>query len=59
VDNASVINTFGYNARSDLTDALMGASSYGYVYDEIGNRQRATSNSIVWTYERLNVYSST
>jgi len=34
----SVANTFGYNSKSELIEAVMGLDDYGYNYDEIGNR---------------------
>jgi len=37
-------NTFGYNSKSELIDAVMGLDDYGYNYDQIGNRITATSS---------------
>ena len=36
-------NDFGYNARTELIEALMGADRYSYRYDPIGNRVVATN----------------
>jgi len=40
----STTNTFGYNSKSELIDAVMGLDDYGYNYDQIGNRITATSS---------------
>jgi len=37
-------NTFGYNSKSELIDAVMGLDDYDYDYDQIGNRITATSS---------------
>lgn len=37
----SVTNAFAYNQRSEVTNAAMGAITYGYGYDDIGNRKWA------------------
>jgi YD repeat-containing protein len=60
VDNLNVTNDFGYNVRSEVTDALMGTNSYSYAYDPIGNRLTATNNAEGWTYQanRLNQYTN-
>jgi len=41
----SVTNTFGYNIRSEVVAALMGGNDYGYAYDPIGNREKASLNA--------------
>ena len=60
VDNASVTNDFGYNLRSELTSAVMGTNTYGYLYDPIGNRQAASNNAEALTYaaNALNQYTN-
>ena len=40
-----VTNLFGYNLRSEVTNAVMGANAYGYAYDPIGNRTGAAVSS--------------
>ena len=58
VDSAATANVFGYNARSELTAATMGADLYAYAYDTIGNRQQASANAVATTYaaNELNQY---
>ena len=58
-DGGSVLNVFGYNARSELTSASMGANNYGYQYDAIGNRQSAsnTTEVVSYTANALNQYT--
>jgi RHS repeat-associated protein len=60
IDSGSATNIFGYNARSELTSAAMGANNYGYQYDAIGNRQTSVANGLVSTYTAnlLNQYTS-
>ncbi len=52
-------NDFGYNARSELTSALMGTNDFDYAYDSIGNRTSATNNNQPTTYSAnaLNQYT--
>ncbi|MEI6515844.1 MAG: RHS repeat-associated core domain-containing protein [bacterium] len=59
IDYSSVTNDFGYNNRSELTEAFMGTNIHGYCYDPIGNRISATNNSVTWSYtaNSLNQYS--
>ena len=60
VDSEAVTNAFGYNIRSELTDALMGTSQYDYAYDPIGNRTQASLNeetNAYWSNE-LNQYTN-
>ncbi len=54
-------NDFGYNARSELTSAIMGTNDFDYAYDSIGNRVDATSpsRSLSYTANALNQYVST
>ena len=39
-----VTNVFGYNPRSEVTEALMGDDTYGYAYDPLGNRTVTAEN---------------
>ena len=60
VDSGSTQNSFGYNIRSEVVEAIMGAHTYGYEYDPIGNRLTATNNAAVTTYaaNELNQYTN-
>ena len=40
IPGLSVTNVFGYNPRSEVTEAIMGENTYGYEYDPIGNREQ-------------------
>lgn len=53
-------NLFAYNPRSELTNALMGANSFAWALDPIGNRVSDASNSITRFYaaNNLNQYIS-
>ena len=53
-------NDFGYNTRSELTDAVMGTNLYAYQYDPIGNREWAEGNADTnrYTVNELNQYLS-
>jgi RHS repeat-associated protein len=53
-------NNFAYNTRSELTNAIMGTNSFGYVFDSIGNRTQSSSNSAqkVYTANSLNQYTT-
>ena len=44
-NNQTVTDSFGYNTRSDLTSATVNNGSYGYAYDNIGNRTTAQENA--------------
>ena len=48
-------DTFGYNARSELTSATLGSDNYAYAFDNIGNRNSATETG-TWqiTYNGAN-----
>ena len=52
-------DTFSYNARSELTNAVINADGYGYGYDGIGNRVWSAVNTLTNTYaaNRLNQYT--
>ena len=53
-----VTNVFGYNPRSEVTEALMGDDIYGYAYDPLGNRTVTTENTETTEYvvNNLNQY---
>jgi YD repeat-containing protein len=52
-------NVFTYNTRSELTNAVMGANGYSYLYDNIGNRTVATNTGGTYFYaaNALNQYT--
>ena len=58
--SGAIPNTFGYNVRSELIAADMGADRYDYVFDPIGNRTSYTINSSVVEYaaNALNQYAA-
>ncbi|MBP7431007.1 MAG: RHS repeat-associated core domain-containing protein [Candidatus Hydrogenedentes bacterium] len=60
VDSGLTQNSFGYNMRSELVNAIMGTNTYGYEFDPIGNRLTATNNTAVTTYfaNELNQYTN-
>jgi len=41
----SVTNFFGYNPRSEVTEAVMGDDTYGYAYDPTGSRIVTTEST--------------
>ena len=41
----SVTNFFGYNPRSEVTEAVMGDETYGYAYDPTGSRIVTTEST--------------
>jgi len=41
----TVNNTFDYNLKSEVTNAVMGSNTYSYDYDPIGNRLQSTVDS--------------
>ena len=59
VPGSSVTNSFGYNARSEVTNAVQGADNYAYAYDAIGNRMATTENTKNTEYlaNELNQYT--
>jgi RHS repeat-associated protein len=63
VDNASITNSFDYNIRSEVIEALMGTNTYGYAYDPIGNRLSEVRDLMsevstnLYTANALNQYS--
>jgi RHS repeat-associated protein len=58
--SAASTNQFGYNPRSELTNATMGTNQFGYAYDPIGNRQLASANASTNRYaaNALNQYTN-
>ena len=52
-------DAFGYNARSEVTNAVQGADNYAYCYDSIGNRVWSAFNAVTNTYTAncLNQYT--
>jgi RHS repeat-associated protein len=60
-NETSVIpDAFGYNLRSELTNALIGANAFSYAFDPIGNRNSATEfgTNTAYAANALNQYSS-
>ena len=59
-DPLVVTNDFGYNSRSELTNALMNADAFAYAYDSIGNRVDCSVGSVSQSYvaNELNQYTS-
>ena len=55
-----VTNSFAYNARSEVTNAVMGADSYAWDYDPIGNREFFNDNGTAFDYlaNQLNQYTN-
>ncbi|OCA02740.1 RHS repeat protein [Akkermansia glycaniphila] len=53
-------DAFGYNSRSELTSAAIGQETFGYGFDNIGNRKTAQETSEHLSYETnpLNQYTS-
>jgi RHS repeat-associated protein len=53
-------DSFGYNARSEVTGAVIGTNNYGYAYDAIGNRVWSAVNTLTNTYtaNALNQYTA-
>ena len=53
-------DSFGYNARSELTSATLGSDAYAYAFDYIGNRSTATEKdaSLSYVTNNLNQYTS-
>ncbi|MGI6494963.1 MAG: hypothetical protein ACOX5G_02530 [Kiritimatiellia bacterium] len=53
-------DTFGYNARSEVTNATLGAINYAYAYDHIGNHTASSVDSATTIYEAnsLNQYTT-
>jgi len=52
-------DAFGYNARSEVSSAVIGADRFNYSYDPIGNRVWSSMNTLTNTYaaNRLNQYT--
>ena len=53
-------DSFGYNLRSELTNAVIGANAFAYNFDPIGNRNSATEfgTNTSYTASALNQYTS-
>lgn len=59
--NGQTVNdSFVYNSRSELVSATVNGATYGYDYDNIGNRRMATeaSDYILYETNSLNQYTS-
>ena len=56
----TVNDSFVHNSRSELTGATVNGSTYGYAYDNIGNRNTATEGEEVTAYtaNNLNQYTA-
>ncbi|MDD4018133.1 MAG: hypothetical protein PHV28_09320 [Kiritimatiellae bacterium] len=59
VDSGSVTNLFTNNGRGEVTEAVMGAGTYAYGYDDIGNRVFSALDTVTNTYtaNSLNQYT--
>ena len=55
---ATRTDSFGYNARSELTSATLGSDAYAYAFDNVGNRGTATEAGTQFAYvtNELNQY---
>ena len=47
---ATRTDSFGYNARSELTSATLGSDAYAYAFDNVGNRGAATETGTQFAY---------
>ena len=59
--NGQTVNdTFAHNSRSELASAMVNGSTYGYDYDNIGNRRMtiATSDYTIYEANEINQYTS-
>ncbi len=59
IDGATVTNTFGYNARSEVSSASFLSNAYMFAYDFIGNHTTSSVDTVETTYvaNSLNQYS--
>jgi len=59
-DSVSLVREWLYNRRSELAAATVGAGSYGYAYDSIGNRLWSAANAVTnsYTANSLNQYTA-
>ena len=61
VDDGAITNVFGYNLRSEVTNAVMATNLYAYLYDDIGNRissaVSAPPRETFYTANQLNQYT--
>jgi YD repeat-containing protein len=48
-------DTFGYNTRSEVTNAILGAINYAYAYDHIGNHTASSVDFATTIYEANNL----
>ncbi len=57
---ATVNDSFGYNNRSELVNATVNNGSYGYAYDNIGNRETASelTDTTAYATNALNQYTT-
>jgi len=51
----TVTNTFAYNLRSEITNAVFDAYASAYSYDTIGNRVWSVENAVTNTYSANNL----
>ena len=60
IDEATVTNTFDYNARSEVAAASILSKNYTFAYDFIGNHTTSSVDSVVTTFNAnaLNQYTS-
>ncbi len=56
----TVNDSFGYNNRSELVNATVNNGSYGYAYDNIGNRETASelTDTTAYATNALNQYTA-
>ncbi|MCK9305725.1 MAG: hypothetical protein M0P27_10065, partial [Bacteroidales bacterium] len=63
-NSSTVTNTFDYNIRDEVTNAVMNSDEHSIVYDDIGNREQSTVDSDQlsvtnsYTANNLNQYTS-
>lgn len=59
-DSVSLVREWLYNRRSELAATTVGADSYGYAYDSIGNRLWSAANAVTHSYtaNSLNQYTA-
>ncbi|MDD2231020.1 MAG: hypothetical protein PHY48_16655, partial [Candidatus Cloacimonetes bacterium] len=59
-NGSTVTNTFDYNIRDEVTNAVMNATEQSIVYDDIGNRQTSTVGAVssVYTANHRNQYTA-
>ncbi|MCK9304843.1 MAG: hypothetical protein M0P27_05550 [Bacteroidales bacterium] len=59
-NGSTVINNFDYNDRKEVTNAVMNYTEQSIAYDDIGNRQTSTVNSVpsIYIANQLNQYTA-